>query len=306
MEIYLGTWQVAPSDGFWTDQDPKESEKVIAQAIKMGVCAFDTAQSYGKGRAEQVLAKVLRRFPQKQFKVDTKIMPSSKDPADLLKKSQNRLGKIKIDCLYLHWPRTGFDNPDFLKKMLTLKRSNLINKVGVCNLPLTDLTNLIKQGILIDRLQIPISLLWTRDLQQTMAFCRENKIELAAYSPTGMGLLSGKYRFPTDLNDARQNLFCFDHRCIKAFHNLLDIINTIAATHSVTLQESPTAVALAWVCSKHPDILILGARTKSQLIQNIDNHLQLSAPELSALDLAASELAHASAPVCENIFSYDW
>ncbi len=118
MEFYLGTWQVAPSDGFWTDQDISESEKVISQAVRMGICGFDTAQSYGKGRSEQTLAKVLRRFrslskpsnvssvskptkpssfskPSKTFQIDTKVMPSTKSVLEIFLK---KLVSLKKPC----------------------------------------------------------------------------------------------------------------------------------------------------------------------------------------------------------------
>ncbi|MBQ7509157.1 MAG: aldo/keto reductase, partial [Spirochaetales bacterium] len=80
MQTYLGTWQIAPSDGFWTGQDISESEAVVSAAVRAGIRGFDTARSYGKGKAEQTLSKILRRFPDIPFRVDTKIMPSAKDP----------------------------------------------------------------------------------------------------------------------------------------------------------------------------------------------------------------------------------
>ncbi|MBR4476995.1 MAG: aldo/keto reductase, partial [Spirochaetales bacterium] len=69
MRTYLGTWQVTPSDGFWTDQDPSSGESLLSTAVRLGVTCFDTAQSYGKGRTEQVLGKILRRFPDRKFVV---------------------------------------------------------------------------------------------------------------------------------------------------------------------------------------------------------------------------------------------
>ena len=60
MQTYLGTWQIAPSDGFWTGQDISESEAVVSAAVRAGICGFDTARSYGKGKAEQTLSKILR------------------------------------------------------------------------------------------------------------------------------------------------------------------------------------------------------------------------------------------------------
>ena len=117
-----------------------------------------------------------------------------------------------------------------------------------------------------------------------------------------MGLLSGKYRKPDDLSDARKNLFCFREPCQKAFLALLDLIREIAGNNSTEC----TDVALSWVKAKNPDIVILGARNVTQMKHNLENSLVLSSSELSDLDTAAAALDKASWDVCENIFSYDW
>ena len=302
MRTYLGTWQVTPSDGFWTDQDPSSGESLLSTAVRLGVTCFDTAQSYGKGRTEQVLGKILRRFPDRKFVVDTKIMPSSRKVTDGLSPSLKSLSDINIDCLYLHWPTSIFDCVDYLRQMSEVKESGLCRKVGVCNLPLEMLSEYVSSGVRIDRIQRPVSLLWSRELSETFAFCRQHGIEVAAYSPTGMGLLSGKYQKSSDLTDARADLFCFDSRCIGAFHDLLSVIRAAADKHGC----SCTAISLAWVRHKGPDILILGARNQEQLRQNLETGLCLSESEISDLDLASQKLDEASRTVCENIFSYRW
>ena len=302
MQTYLGTWQVSPSDGFWTDQVLSTSEVVLSSAVRLGITGFDTAQSYGKGRTEQILGKILRRYPDKRFVVDTKIMPSSRNILDVLKPSLNSLSTVNIDCLYLHWPSKSFDNADILKQISSLKEAGICRKVGVCNLPLEMLQEYVSAGVQIDRLQRPISLLWTRELAETMSFCRTHGIEVAAYSPTGMGLLSGKYRSASDLHDARSSLFCFNSSCIGAFNDLIAVIRSISESHHCSF----TAVALAWVRHINPDIIILGARNTSQLKENLSSAVDLSESEITDLSMAASSLDKASKGVCKNIFSYNW
>ena len=316
MQYYLGTWQVAPSDGFWTDQDISESEKVISLALKLGVKGFDTAQSYGKGRAEQTLAKVLRRFstpttptkpitpitPTKTFQIDTKVMPSTKSVLEIFKISQTRLSPFSIDCLYLHWPRSGFDNMAFIKEMAKLREEGQIGKVGICNMPLKDLEGVVAAGIVVDRIQIPLSLLWTRDLAETKAFCKENNIRIAAYSPTGMGLLSGKYKESADLSDNRAGMFCYRESCHRQYLELLELLKEISEAHKT----SCTKVALAWTAFQKPDIILIGARNTEQLKQNLSAPVSLTETELSDLSAAAQKLDEKSRKICSNIFSYDF
>jgi len=300
MKIYLGTWQTAPSDGFWTDQSLSESEKTLSYGVRSGISGFDCAQSYGHGQAEQTLGKVLRRFPSRTFPVDTKIMPTTRDPKALVAQSVQRLG-CGIDCLHLHWPRTGFDNVAFLQRMLELKNEGLVKKVGVCNLPLEDLKTLLSSGLSIDRVQRPLSLLWSRDYAQYADLCRGKEIEVAVYSPSGMGLLSGRYRSSSDLEDARKDLFCFRPECREQYQKLLDLLSSIALAHNA----SNTAVALSWTRAQRPDILILGARSQRQLEENLKTDLPLSEKELAALSEASKALDEAAKEV-PNIFSYNW
>ncbi|MCQ2411533.1 MAG: aldo/keto reductase [Sphaerochaetaceae bacterium] len=303
MKISLGTWQIAPSDGFWTTQNRTASESVVTTAVRLGIRHFDTAQSYGKGQSEQVLSKVLSRYSSQQFSVDTKIMPSTKAVADILKVSQMRLKAVPIDCLYLHWPRSGFDNRSFLAQMAELKDFGAVQKIGVCNMPLSDLESMISNGLQIDRFQRPLSLLWTRELKETQDFCIAHNIEFVVYSPMGMGLLSGKYRQSTDLSDARSESFCFDPRCHKQYLNLLDEIAAVATANAVSMPD----VALAWTASQNPGILLLGARDSKQLESDLRAvKLVLPQPDLDRLTQAAKELEKASLGVCDNIFSYNW
>lgn len=299
-KIILGTWQTVPSDGFWKDQNPALSEKLLSFAIRQGFNCFDTAQGYGKGRAEQLLGKVLARFPNNSFEVDSKLMPSSKDPLDLVSQSLSRLRSKKLNRLYLHWPKTGFDVEAFVGKMAFLKGSGLVKKIGICNTPLEYLKSL---NVDIECLQIPVSLLWTRDLKETIAYCKSRKIEVVAYSPLGMGLLSGKYTSKEDLKDARSSLFCFQEPCYKPFLNLLEILKEVASSKGV----SPATVALAWVASSGVDYIILGVRSEEQLLNNVEAlKFPLESGELEALNKAASSLDKESLKICNNIFSYNW
>ena len=227
-------------------------------------------------------------------------MPSSKDPLELVSQSLSRLRIKSLNRLYLHWPKTGFEVVDFVKKMSFLKDSGLVNKVGICNTPLEYLKSL---NIDIDCLQIPVSLLWTRDLKNTLDYCKSRNVEVVAYSPLGMGLLSGKYTSKEDLKDARSSLFCFKKSCYQEFLNLLDTLKEIANAKAV----SPATVALAWVAASGVDHIILGVRSEKQLLDNVlALKLHLESGEIEALNKAASRLDKESRKVCNNIFSYNW
>src|SRR3954463_5808080 len=55
--IAFGTWQVS---GEWGSYDADEAQQAIRHAHELGVTFFDTAQAYGFGASEEVLANALR------------------------------------------------------------------------------------------------------------------------------------------------------------------------------------------------------------------------------------------------------
>src|SRR3954470_4441122 len=55
--IAFGTWQVS---GEWGSYDEDEAQQTIRHAHELGVTFFDTAQAYGFGASEEVLANPLR------------------------------------------------------------------------------------------------------------------------------------------------------------------------------------------------------------------------------------------------------
>jgi len=134
-------------------------------------------------------------------------------------------------------------------------------------------------------------------------YCHDHGIEVAAYSPMGMGLLSGKYEKPEDLGDARANLFCFKEPCFAAYGRLLETLKEVASAHNV----SCSTIALAWTASCGVDFVILGARSMDQLESDLSAlDIGLDDGEFLALKQAGDELARCSRQVCDNIFSYKW
>jgi len=282
---------MCPSDGFWQNQNTSDSEKTLRCALKHNIRVFDCAQSYGKGRAEQMLGKIASGS---DVLFDTKIMPTTKDIREVVNLSLERLKCSFLNRIYIHWPSSRLDWKANLKALLSLKEEGLVRKVGVCNLTFDQLRALYSK-IPIDCFQRPVSLLWSREYDSVRDFCSSHSIELAAYSPMGMGLLSGKYHSASDLpkDDPRSSLFCFQGACSAAFKDL----------SSVCTAED----ALLWVKAKNPDVLILGARNPAQLEQNLQILQKTIDPErFDMLSSLAERLSSASEPICDNIFSYRW
>jgi aryl-alcohol dehydrogenase-like predicted oxidoreductase len=60
-ELGFGTWTV--TTGWWGTYTDQEAERLIRRAIDSGINYIDTADAYGNGRGETVLAPILRDHP---------------------------------------------------------------------------------------------------------------------------------------------------------------------------------------------------------------------------------------------------
>ena len=68
-EISFGAWAIG---GAWGDVDDKESLAALNRAIELGVNFIDTADVYGDGRSERLVAQVVRDHPGQRIYVATK------------------------------------------------------------------------------------------------------------------------------------------------------------------------------------------------------------------------------------------
>ena len=170
-KIGLGCW--AFGQDLW-QQEQSNSIKTIHYALRLGIRDFDTAQSYGKGKSEQVLTQQLRRFSNEinrsELSIATKItLPHKTDQIKtLVSRSLKRMELTYLDILYIHWPDSKKELAPYLKELLILKEQKLIKAIGLSNFTLP----LLKEAYTttpIDYIQIPLSLSVDSLLQRSKA-----------------------------------------------------------------------------------------------------------------------------------------
>ena len=306
--IGLGCW--AFGGGYWYNQQRQDSVQTIHAAIRSGIRHFDTAQSYGKGSSEQITGQQLRRFhnsvPRTSYTIASKLF-LPEDPRDveaLVRKSLNRLCTPYLDILYIHWPDSSKDLHAYLYELQRIRQMGLCKSLGVSNFTPSLLQETI-ETITIDYCQIPVSLLWTKSLQNLGPLCKKEGIHLVGYSPLTLGLLGGKYRKADDLpeGDLRRRLFPFQEPYIEHFYHLLDTISQIAQENNTTVAQA----ALLWSRLQAVDLILTGARTKEQLFSAIQSDaLSLFTKALASLDEAANLLAKQIPEEEDNLFFHRW
>ena len=126
-----------------------------------------------------------------------------------------------------------------------------------------------------------------------MDTCKDLGVQVLAYSPLGLGLLTGKFS-PDNLPSGPRKLIAEQALSDPGFLSLVGTMREIGTTgHSGA---SPAQIALAW-CTAKAATVIPGARTVSQAESNIAAaNLNLSAEEVRRLDDAAAKVKPVLSP----------
>ena len=246
----LGTWNIG-------DSDATRAEEICA--LRLGIDSdltlIDTAEMYGSGRSEKLVAEAIAGCRDGLFLV-SKVLPdnaSCRGTITACEKSLTRLGTDRLDLYLLHW-LGGVPFAETLEALAKLKADGKIRHYGVSNLDLADmeewwpltggdatvcnqlLYNLSRRGIEYDLLP------WLRN----------RRVPVMAYSP---------------LEQAR----LVSNKCLAEF----------SRRHGMT----PAQAALAWLLAKDDVIVIPKSGSRVRMQENIGalEH-PLDAAQLAELD----------------------
>ena len=149
-EIGFGVWTV--SAGWWGDRDDAQAVTLLRQAFDRGITFFDTADTYGNGRGEAILAQAFPGADRDEIVIGTKFgydwqsnigkrreghseAPHCFEPAFLesaLEGSLRRLGTDRIDLWQLHNVRMEHLQRDDVWTFLDrVRREGKVRSVGV-------------------------------------------------------------------------------------------------------------------------------------------------------------------------------
>jgi aryl-alcohol dehydrogenase-like predicted oxidoreductase len=285
--IIMGLWQAGKE--MWVGIDDRDTTKAIRAAFEAGITTFDTAEAYGKGHSEQILASAISEVRDKVIYA-TKVFANHLKFDQVIEACHRSLENLQtdyIDLYQIHWPSGsfGFDEVpigETMGALNELKDQGKIRAIGVSNFSRPQLQEAARYGQ-IDSLQPPYSLFWRQVEKDAMSFCVENKITILAYSPMAQGLLTGKFGtdhvFAQGDNRAKNKLF--QAGTYTRVQKALTKLRPIADRKGVTLGQ----LALSWVTAHPGTCAIAGARSANQASENARAGLiVLSDEELSEID----------------------
>ena len=298
--VGIGAW--AWGDSVFWKYDPKndaELREVFDYAVDQGVQFFDTAEVYGFGRSEELIGKFANQNAKAEgIEVATKFaaLPWRTKPSDVVeaaKRSTERLGR-PIDLYQIHFPN-AYANEEYWDGLAMAVDSGLVKAAGVSNYGKDAVrackARLASRGVPLVSNQIQLSLLYNYPLKNGLIDeCKAQGVQVLAYSPLGLGLLTGKYTAESLPTGPRKSI-AEKALADPAFGPLLDTMREVGRGSA-----SPAQVALAW-CAAKGTTVIPGARTLKQAESNLAaRSLKLTAADVAALDAASAKLGPVLSP----------
>ncbi len=285
--ILMGTWQAGKK--MWVGIEDADSIKAIRAAFEAGITTIDTAEVYGEGHSEQIVAEALSDV-RDRVEYATKVFANHLKYDLVIEACDRSLKNLKtdyIDLYQIHWPSGTFNSENVpieetMKALNHLKEQGKIRAIGVSNFSRAQLEEAAKCGR-IDSLQPPYSLFWRQVEKDAVPYCVENNISIVAYSPLAQGLLTGKFgadhKFDPQDNRAKNKLFQGEN--YQRAQQALDKLRPIAHRHNCSLAQ----LALSWLIAQPQANAIAGARNSSQAIANAKAvDIKLSVDELQEID----------------------
>ncbi|HEX5487382.1 MAG TPA: aldo/keto reductase [Limnobacter sp.] len=280
---------------FYSGRSDAESLSTIDRALDLGVNFLDTADMYGVGKNEELLAKAIKGR-RNQFVIATKFGNMRGPEGQFLgingrpeyvkqacEDSLKRLDIEVIDLYYQHRVDPNVPIEDTVGAMADLVKAGKVRYLGLSEAGVQTIRRAHAVHP-ITALQTEYSL-WSRDAEdEILPTTRELGIGYVPYSPLGRGFLSGQIKSIDDLaaDDYRRNSPRFQG---ENFQKNLELVKQVQA---MAEQKGCTAaqLALAWVLAQGDDLVpIPGTKRVTLLEENVAAlNVKLTRSELDQLD----------------------
>jgi aryl-alcohol dehydrogenase-like predicted oxidoreductase len=196
-EVSFGCWAIG---GAWGTVDDNESIAALHKAVELGVNFFDTADVYGDGRSEQLLAKLRKDHPNIYIatKAGRRLNPHTADGyknlSAFVERSLENLQTDTIDLLQLHCPPTEvYYMPEVFGVLDSLVKDGKIKYYGVS-------VEKVEEGVKalefpnVQSVQIIFNMFRHRPAELFFEQAKKHKVGILARVPLASGMLTGKFR----------------------------------------------------------------------------------------------------------------
>jgi aryl-alcohol dehydrogenase-like predicted oxidoreductase len=197
--ISFGAWAIG---GTWGPVDDAESLRALHTAVDAGVNFIDTADVYGDGRSERLVARLRRERPSDVLYVATKAgrrLPrqtpegySRENLSAWVDRSLKNLEVEAIDLLQLHCPHPKvYDMPEVFGILDDLVAAGKLRYYGVSVETVDEALRALRHPNL-QSVQIIFNMLRLKPAESFFAAAKERRVGILARVPLASGLLTGK------------------------------------------------------------------------------------------------------------------
>ncbi|MBN2313789.1 MAG: aldo/keto reductase [Sedimentisphaerales bacterium] len=235
---------------------------VLRAGIDLGANLIDTAEEYDNGRSEEIVGKAVRGIRDKVI-IATKFSPQNNAHDNVLEAAEGSLKRLKtdyIDLYQVHWPNPAISLDSTLSAMERLVRDGKVRYIGMGNYRAHGLRQAqsLLDGSKIATCQVEYNLFDRTIEDEILPLCEAERILVVAYSPLDKG------------------------RIVDGAHQR-KIVEEMANKYGRT----PAQIALRWLISKRPVVVIPKARSMRHLRDNaLATEFDLDKRDIEQIDKA--------------------
>ena len=253
-EIGFGAWAIGAA---WGEVNDDDAVAALHAALDAGVTFIDTADVYGDGRSEKLIARVMKeRGGERPFFAPKagKRLPqqtvegfSQKNLTDWIDRSLRYLEADTLDLVQLHCPLTDlYYHPEVFERLDRLVEQGKIRNYGVSVERVEEALKAMQYPGVVS-VQIIFNAFRQRPAELFFDLAKKNDVAVIARVPLASGLLSGKFKADTKFETT-------DHRLFNRNGEAFDVGETFSGV--------PYEVGLAAVERIRP--LVLGDTTMAK------------------------------------------
>jgi len=297
-EVGFGVWTV--SSGWWGDFSDAEAVTLLRQGFDRGINFFDTADTYGNGRGETILAQAFPAADRDEIVIATKVFfPMSDRPnmGGLSRKhiqqgcesSLKRLGLDTIDLYQIHRFDRHTPVDEILSALDLLIRQGKVRYVGASSMAAWKFAQCLSASErngwarFVSR-QNHYNLVYREEEREMIPLCEFQGLGVIPWSPLARGMLAGTRSQLGDKSTTRSETDGLDQILYDqpSDWDVVEAVKTVAKQRDL----KPAQIALAWLWSR-PAVTapVIGATQLGQLEDAIAAiGIGLSGDEIAALE----------------------
>jgi aryl-alcohol dehydrogenase-like predicted oxidoreductase len=280
-EIGFGAWAIGAD---WGLVDERQALEALHAAIEQGVNFIDTADVYGDGRSERLIAQVLKEYPGHIYvatKAGRRLNPHTAEGYNrqnlsaFVERSLRNLQVDALDLLQLHCPPTQvYYMPEVFEELDNLVLAGKIRHYGVSVEKVEEAIKALEFPA-VASVQIIFNIFRRRPSELFFEMAQAKQVAILARVPLASGLLTGKMSSQTTFEKD-------DHRAYNRKGEAFDVGETFSGVDyerglravekvRALLPEgmSMTQLALRWILMfEAVTLAIPGAKNRSQAVEN--------------------------------------